>query len=300
MEIGFVGLGRMGLNMTKRLLLGGHRVVAYDRGAAPIQEATAAGARPATSLEALVGALTPPRALWAMIPAGAPVDDLIDALEPRLGRGDVLVDGGNSNYKDSRRRHERLASRGIGYVDAGTSGGIWGLEVGYCLMLGGDPPAIAQLVPALDTLAPPRGWKHVGPSGAGHFAKMVHNGIEYGMMQAYGEGFELLKASDYSYDLAALAALWNRGSVVRSWLLELAERAFEKDPGLEDIRGWVDDSGEGRWTVQEAIERGVPAETLAIALMSRFRSRQTDSFRDKVLAALRAEFGGHAVKEAQP
>jgi len=300
MELGFIGLGRMGLNMTKRLLQGGHRVAAYDRGAAPIQEASGAGARPATSLEALVGALTPPRTLWAMIPAGKPVDDLIDALEPLLGRGDLLVDGGNSNYKDSKRRHERLAARGIGFVDAGTSGGIWGLEVGYCLMLGGDAPAIAQLKPALDTLAPPDGWKHVGPSGAGHFSKMVHNGIEYGMMQAYGEGFELLKASDYHYDLAAIAALWNRGSVVRSWLLELAERAFEKDPGLEDIRGWVDDSGEGRWTVQEAIDRGVPAEALAIALMSRFRSRQSDSFRDKVLAALRNEFGGHAVKEARP
>jgi 6-phosphogluconate dehydrogenase len=299
MEIGFVGLGRMGLNMTKRLLQGGHRVAAYDRGAGPIQEASAAGARPATSLEALVSALTPPRTLWAMIPAGAPVDELIDALEPRLARGDLLVDGGNSNYKDSRRRHERLAPKGIAYVDAGTSGGIWGLEVGYCLMLGGDAAAIARLAPALDTLAPPSGWKHVGASGAGHFSKMVHNGIEYGMMQAYGEGFEILKASDYDYDLAALAALWNRGSVVRSWLLELAEKAFEKDPGLKEIRGWVDDSGEGRWTVQEAIERGVPAESLAIALMSRFRSRQTDSFRDKVLAALRAEFGGHPVKEAR-
>jgi 6-phosphogluconate dehydrogenase len=299
MEIGFVGLGRMGLNMTKRLLQGGHRVVAYDRGTGPVEEARAIGARAASSLEGLVDALAPPRTLWAMIPAGAPVDQLIDALEPRLARGDLLVDGGNSNYKDSRRRHERLAARGVSFVDAGTSGGIWGLEIGYCLMLGGDAPALARLKPALDTLAPPEGWRHVGPPGAGHFAKMIHNGIEYGMMQAYGEGFELLKASDYSYDLAAIARLWNRGSVVRSWLLELAERAFEHDPGLERITGWVDDSGEGRWTVQEAIDRGVPAEVLAISLMARFRSRQTDSFRDKVLAALRAEFGGHAVKEKQ-
>ncbi len=297
MELGFIGLGRMGLNMTRRLIQGGHKVVAYDRGAAPIEQARDAGATPARTLAELVAALTPPRALWAMIPAGAPVDELLDTLEPLLARGDVVVDGGNSNYKDSRRRHERLAVRGLSFVDAGTSGGIWGLENGFCLMVGGDPAAIARLRPALETLAPPQGWMHVGPSGAGHFSKMIHNGIEYGMMQSYGEGFELLKASDYDYDLAAIAKLWNRGSVVRSWLLELAERAFEKDPGLEKLRGWVDDSGEGRWTVQEAIDRAVPAEVLTLALMARFRSRQSDSFRDKVLAALRNEFGGHAVHE---
>ena len=297
MEIGFVGLGRMGLNMTRRLLEGGHRVVAFDRGAGPVEAARAAGAVAVPTIEALVSTLTPPRALWAMIPAGAPVDDLIDQLEPLLAPGDLLVDGGNSNYKDSRRRHQRLGVRRLHFVDSGTSGGIWGYEKGYCMMLGGDAEAITRLAPALDTLAPPEGWRHVGPSGAGHYSKMIHNGIEYGMMQAYGEGFELLKASDYDYDLAAIAALWNRGSVVRSWLLELAERALAKDPALEGIRGWVDDSGEGRWTVQEAIDRAVPAEVLTIALMTRFRSRQGNSFRDRLLAALRAEFGGHAVKE---
>jgi 6-phosphogluconate dehydrogenase len=296
MELGFIGLGRMGLNMTKRLLRGGHRVVAYDRDARAMNDARTAGAEPAQELAALVAALSPPRVLWAMIPAGAPVDDLIAVLEPLLGKGDLLVDGGNSNYKDSRRRHERLKARGLEFVDAGTSGGIWGLENGFCLMVGGEPPAVARLAPALGTLAPPDGWMHVGPPGAGHFVKMIHNGIEYGMMQAYGEGFELLKAGDDEYDLAGIARLWNRGSVVRSWLLELAERAFEKDPSLDRVRGYVEDSGEGRWTLQEAIDRAVPAEVLALSLMARFRSRQSDSFRDKVLAALRAEFGGHAVK----
>jgi 6-phosphogluconate dehydrogenase len=300
MDIGFVGLGRMGLNMTRRLLAGGHRVVAHDRNAKPIEEAAAAGARPAATLEALIETLPAPRVLWAMIPAGPPVDEWIAAVTPRLTAGDVLVDGGNSNYKDSRRRNEALAASGLHFVDAGTSGGIWGLEKGFCLMVGGDPRAIAVLKPALETLAPPDGWMHVGGSGAGHYAKMIHNGIEYGLMQSYGEGFELLKAADYDYDLAAVARLWNQGSVVRSWLLELAERALEKDPSLERVRGWVDDSGEGRWTVQEAIDRAVPAEVLALALLSRFRSRQADSFRDRMLAALRAEFGGHAVHEARP
>ena len=300
MDIGFVGLGRMGLNMTRRLLDGGHRVAAYDRSPEPVHEAAAAGARPAASLDALAEALPAPRVVWAMIPAGPPVDGWIAALAPRLSPGDVLVDGGNSNYKDSRRRHEQLAASGLHLVDVGTSGGIWGLEKGFCMMVGGDARAIAVLKPALETLAPPGGWLHVGASGAGHYAKMIHNGIEYGMMQSYGEGFELLKAGDYGYDLAAIARLWNQGSVVRSWLLELAERALAKDPGLERVRAWVDDSGEGRWTVQEAIDRAVPAEVLALALLSRFRSRQADSFRDRMLAALRAEFGGHAVHETRP
>jgi 6-phosphogluconate dehydrogenase len=214
-----------------------------------------------------------------------------------LTRGDLVVDGGNSNYRDSRRRHDALAAAGIDFVDAGTSGGIWGLKVGYCLMVGGEPGPVARLTPVLTTLAPSDGWLHSGPSGAGHFAKMIHNGIEYGMMQAYAEGFEILKSSDYRYDLAQIAHLWNRGSVVRSWLLELAELAFRKDPGLERIRGWVEDSGEGRWTILEAIDRSVPAPVLTLSLLSRFRSRQEDSFRDKLVAALRAEFGGHAVKE---
>jgi len=297
MELGFIGLGRMGLNMTTRLLRGGHRVVATDRSPAPIEEARAQGAEGAPDAVAALEALEPPRTLWAMIPAGPPVDDLITRLGPQLRPGDLLVDGGNSNYQESRRRHDALQARGVHFVDAGTSGGIWGLQVGYCLMLGGEPEAVARLKPALDALAPPEGWLHVGPSGAGHFAKMIHNGIEYGMMQSYAEGFEILQASDYEYDLGPLCRLWNRGSVVRSWLLELAARAFEKDPGLEKIRGYVEDSGEGRWTVREAIDRGVPAPVLTLALLTRFRSRQADSFRDRVIAALRAEFGGHAVKE---
>jgi 6-phosphogluconate dehydrogenase len=300
MELGMIGLGRMGLNMTIRLLRGGHRIVVTDRSQAPIQEAERNGAIGCALLEDLIAALKPPRALWMMIPAGHAIDVVIAQLDHKLDRGDVLVDGGNSSYKDSRRRHEALAAKGIHFVDAGTSGGIWGLENGYCLMVGGDGDAVKLLAPALDTLAPPQGWRHVGLSGAGHFAKMIHNGVEYGMMQSYAEGFELLRAADYSYDLAELAALWNRGSVVRSWLLELAERALRKDPGLEQIRGWVEDSGEGRWTVQEAIDRAVPAPVLALSLMARFRSRQSDSFRDKLLAALRAEFGGHAVKDRQP
>ncbi|HEY2955121.1 MAG TPA: decarboxylating 6-phosphogluconate dehydrogenase [Candidatus Eisenbacteria bacterium] len=297
MDIGFVGLGRMGLNMTIRLARARHRVVAWNRTPDKVAEARAHGADGAASLEALVQALAPPRAIWAMIPAGKPVDDLIEALLPRLSRGDLVVDGGNSNFRDSKRRAERLRPAGIEFVDAGVSGGIWGLELGYCMMLGGEPASIARLTPALDSLAPRDGWRHLGGAGAGHFAKMIHNGIEYGMMQAYAEGFEILKASEYRYDLAALAHLWNQGSVVRSWLLELAERAFEKDPGLDRIRGYVEDSGEGRWTVLEAIDKSVPAPVLALSLFRRFRSRQEDAFSDRVLAALRAEFGGHAVKE---
>jgi len=297
MQIGMVGLGRMGLNMTTRLQRRGHQVVAFDRGPDPIATAAQQGATPARTLAELVKALAAPRAVWLMIPSGKPVDDTIEQLVPLLAKGDLIVDGGNSNFHDSQRRGERLAGAGFSFVDCGTSGGIWGLENGYCLMLGGDAAAIARLEPVLEALAPSEGWKHVGPIGAGHFSKMVHNGIEYGMMQSYAEGFEILKASGFSYDLAALAHLWNRGSVVRSWLLELAEDAFRRDPGLEKIRGWVEDSGEGRWTVEEAIRLSVPAELLTLALMSRFRSRQEDSFRDKVIAALRNEFGGHAVKE---
>jgi 6-phosphogluconate dehydrogenase len=297
MDLGFVGLGRMGLNMTIRLARARHRVVAWNRTADKVAEAKSHGAEGAASLEALAAALKPPRAIWAMIPAGKPVDDLLDTLTPRLARGDLVVDGGNSNYRDSQRRAKRLESSGIEFVDAGVSGGIWGLEKGYCVMLGGDTQAVARLKPALDSLAPRDGWRHVGGSGAGHFAKMIHNGIEYGMMQAYAEGFELLRASEYQFDLEQVAHLWNQGSVVRSWLLELAERAFAKDPGLEKIRGYVEDSGEGRWTIQEAVERGVPAPVLALSLFRRFRSRQEDAFSDRVLAALRAEFGGHAVRE---
>jgi 6-phosphogluconate dehydrogenase len=296
MDIGFVGLGRMGLNMTIRLLRGGHRVAAFDRGAEAVKNAAGNGATGATSLEALVKALPAPRTIWMMIPAGDPVDQTIAALLPMLGKDDLLVDGGNSNYKDSKRRAAELEKHGMMFCDAGTSGGVWGLANGYCLMVGGADAAIARLKPALDTLAPPEGWLHVGPAGAGHFSKMIHNGIEYGMMQSYAEGFEILQASGYGYDLAKLAHLWNRGSVVRSWLLELLEDAFAKDPAMEKIKGWVEDSGEGRWTVLEAIDRNVPAELLTLALFARFRSRQEDSFRDRVIAALRNEFGGHAVK----
>ncbi len=297
MEIGFVGLGRMGFNMTLRLLGGGHRVVAWNRSAEKTREAASHGAVAAESVADLVRALATPRAVWIMLPAGRPVDDMIDQLVPMLARGDLVVDGGNSNYKDDQRRAARLAQAGLHYADAGTSGGVWGLKNGYCMMVGGPDEAIARLRPALDTLAPPDGWLHCGAAGSGHFAKMIHNGIEYGMMQAYAEGFEILQASDYPYDLAKLSHLWNQGSVVRSWLLELAELAFAKDPKLEKIRGWVEDSGEGRWTVLEAIDRNIPAEVLTLSLMRRFRSRQDDTFTDRVLAALRAEFGGHAVKE---
>jgi 6-phosphogluconate dehydrogenase len=297
MQIGMCGLGRMGYNMTLRLLRGGHQVVAFNRSFAKTEEAARGGATAARSLAELVKALATPRVVWLMIPSGQPVDETIEELAPLLERGDLVVDGGNSNWRDSKRRGARLQQTGMMFSDCGTSGGIWGLENGYCMMLGGDDASIARLEPALDTLAPPEGWLHVGPVGAGHFSKMIHNGIEYGMMQSYAEGFELLKASEFQYDLARVAHLWNRGSVVRSWLLELAELAFRRDPGLDKIRGYVDDSGEGRWTVEEAIRLSVPAEVLTLALMSRFRSRQDDSFRDRVVAALRNEFGGHAVKE---
>ena len=297
MQIGMVGLGRMGFNMTLRMQRRGISVVAFDQGPDPVAAAAKEGATPASTLAALVKALAPPRAVWLMIPSGKPVDDTLDRLIPMLAKGDLVIDGGNSNFRDSQRRGERLAGAGMAFVDCGTSGGIWGLENGYCMMLGGDAASIARLEPVLDALAPPDGWLHVGPVGSGHFSKMIHNGIEYGLMQSYAEGFEILTSGPFQYDLAALAHLWNRGSVVRSWLLELAEDAFRRDPGLEKIRGWVEDSGEGRWTVEEALRENVPAELLTLALLSRFRSRQDNSFRDRVIAALRNEFGGHAVKE---
>ncbi len=297
MDIGFIGLGRMGFNMTLRLARNGHRVVGWDRSDDTVQKAAGEGAVGAASLAGLVGALPAPRAVWIMLPAGKPVDDTIEQLVPMLAPGDLVIDGGNSNYRDDQRRGARLAQAGLLYADVGTSGGVWGLQNGYCMMIGGADEAIARLKPALDTLAPPDGWLHCGPVGAGHFAKMIHNGIEYGMMQAYAEGFEILEASDYEYDLAKLSHLWNQGSVVRSWLLELAELAFRNDPKLEKIKGWVEDSGEGRWTVLEAIDRNVPAEVLTLSLMRRFRSRQDDTFTDRVIAALRNQFGGHAVKE---
>jgi 6-phosphogluconate dehydrogenase len=296
MELGMIGLGRMGANMTERLVRGGHRVISYDRSPEAIQRVVDIGGVGAHSLSDFVKQLAPPRAIWMMVPSGAPVDQTIEQLLPNLAEGDILIDGGNSNYKDSLRRAELLKRAGVHFVDAGTSGGVWGLELGYCMMIGGEKPIVDRLEPIFTTLAPAEGYLHVGPNGAGHFVKMVHNGIEYGMLQAYGEGFELLHASQFELDLGKIAHLWNQGSVVRSWLLELAENALRKDPKLASIKGYVEDSGEGRWTVEEAIEKGVPAPVLALSLFARFASRQEDSFAAKVIAALRNEFGGHAVK----
>ena len=297
MELGMIGLGRMGANMTERLVLGGHRIISYDRSPEAIQRVVDKGAVGSRSLADFVQQLSQPRAAWLMVPSGDPVDQTIEQLLPQLAKGDVIIDGGNSYYKDSIRRAEKLKQQGIYFVDAGTSGGIWGLKVGYCMMLGGEKEVVERLNPIFKTLAPKDGYLHVGPSGAGHFVKMIHNGIEYGMLQAYGEGFELLKASGFDLDLGKIAHLWNQGSVVRSWLLELAESAFNKDPELASIKGYVEDSGEGRWTVLEAVERDVPASVLTLSLFARFASRQEDSFSAKVIAALRNEFGGHAVKK---
>ena len=288
MQLGMVGLGRMGANMAERLRRGDHEVIGYDRNA----EISEVG-----SLSELVDRLTAPRVAWVMVPAGDPTEQTIQELAGLLQKGDLIVDGGNSNFRDSMRRSTELEERGLLYMDAGTSGGVWGLEVGYCLMVGGSDEAFRLVEPALKTLAPEDGYAHVGPAGAGHFTKMVHNGIEYAMLQSYAEGFEILEASQFDLDLHQLAALWNHGSVVRSWLLELAERAFAKDPKLSDIRGYVEDSGEGRWTVFEAINENVPAPTIAASLFARFVSRQEDAFAMKFIAALRNEFGGHAVKK---
>ena len=297
MELGMIGLGRMGANMTERLVLGGHRVITYDRSAEAIERVVDKGAVGAYSLADFVKQLSAPRAVWLMVPSGDPVDQTIEQLLPSLAPGDIVIDGGNSNYKDSIRRGEKLKTHAMHFVDAGTSGGIWGLKNGYCMMVGGEKEIVGRLEPIFLTLAPNDGYLHAGPVGAGHFVKMVHNGIEYGMMQAYGEGFELLKASPFDLDLGKIAHLWNQGSVVRSWLLELCQSAFEKDPELASIKGYVEDSGEGRWTVVEAIERGVSATVLAHSLFARYASRQQDAFSNKVIAALRNEFGGHAVKK---
>lgn len=299
MELAIVGLGRMGSNMARRLLRGGHRVVVHNRSPEPIQMLEREGAVGAYSPEDTVRTLTPPRVIWLMLPAGEVTERMLQHFAELLEPGDILVDGGNAYWKDSVRRAQFLQDRSIRFLDVGTSGGIWGLEYGYCLMVGGEESAFRHLEPALATLAPENGYRYLGPAGAGHFAKMVHNGIEYGLMQAYAEGFEILERSPYRYDLAELAALWNRGSVIRSWLLELAERAFRNDPRLTAIRGYVEDSGEGRWTVLTAIEEDVPAPVITLSLQMRFRSRQEDSFAAKVVAALRHEFGGHAVKTAE-
>ena len=300
MELVMAGLGRMGGNMTRRLTEGGHRVVAFDLSADARKEAQSYGAVPAASLEDAVRALEGrPRVVWLMLPAGAVTEQALDSLTDLLEPGDIVVDGGNANYKDTLARAERLKTAGLRFVDAGTSGGIWGYRIGYCLMVGGDVEAVRAVEPAFRTLAPEDGYLHVGPVGSGHFVKMVHNGIEYGMLQAYAEGFEVLHASKAfpDLDLRAISALWNHGSVVRSWLLELAEAAFESDPNLDRLKGYVDDSGEGRWTVQEAIDLDVPAPVITLSLLMRLRSRQEDAFGAKVIAALRNEFGGHAVKD---
>jgi len=302
MELAMIGLGRMGGNMATRLLRGGHRVVVYNRTPEPVRAAEAEGAIGATSLEDVVARLAPPRAIWLMLPAGQVTEDVITLLATHLSPGDLLVDGGNSNYKDSQRRAMFLADKGIYFVDSGTSGGIWGLAEGYSLMVGGRPEAIAHLRPALETLAPAadRGWAHVGPPGAGHFVKMIHNGIEYGMMQAYAEGFEILRAKkEFGLDLHQIAELWRYGSVVRSWLLDLTAAALAEDPELSDLRGWVADSGEGRWTVAEAIDQDVPAPVITLALQMRFVSRQDESYAAKLLAAMRNQFGGHAVMKKE-
>lgn len=297
MQIAIIGLGRMGMNMARRLLRGGHEVAVWNRSPAKTQVMEAEGAAGFTSLQALAASLAPPRTLWFMLPAGEATQQRMDEVLPFLQPGDVVVDGANAYWKDDRPRADRLAAHCIRYVDAGVSGGIWGLENGYCTMLGGEAADIRHLAPVLDTLAPPQGWMHCGPAGAGHFVKMVHNGIEYAMMESYGEGFDLLRNGPFSeLDLQGIAALWNRGSVVRSWLLELLDAALKKDPGLASLKGYVDDSGEGRWTVTDAVDHAVPVPVLAQALFRRFESRQDDLFSNKVLAALRNEFGGHAVK----
>ena len=295
MRIGMIGLGKMGANMTERLLKGGHEVVAYDLSAPALEAAAHKGAETATTLAELAEKLSPPRAAWVMVPAGAATDKTVAELAGLFSKGDVIVDGGNSNYKEWIDLVSSLSTSGVGFVDAGTSGGVWGLTEGYCLMVGGTKEAVAVVEPALLTLAPDGGYAHVGPVGAGHFVKMVHNGVEYGLMQAYAEGFEIMgRADEFDLDLHEIASIWRYGSVVRSWLLELAERALRPDSGFEQIEGVVVDSGEGRWTVEEAIDRGVSAPVISSALFARFASQKPDAFGLRLVSALRNQFGGHA------
>ncbi|MBX3305134.1 MAG: decarboxylating 6-phosphogluconate dehydrogenase [Nitrospira sp.] len=296
MELGFVGLGKMGMNMVIRLRRDQHRVVVYDRSNDLIHQAEGHGCVGSTSLADLVSKLSAPRAVWIMVPSGAPTEETVQAVAALLKPGDTIIDGGNTRFHDDVRRAAILKPQGIHYVDAGTSGGIWGLKVGYCLMVGGEEAAVQRLAPLFKTLAPDNGWAHVGAVGAGHYVKMVHNGIEYSMMQGYAEGFELMSKSEYKLDLGRVADLWMHGSVVRSWLLELAVGALKQDPKLEQLKGYVQDSGEGRWMIADAIEKDVPVPTLTTALFTRFRSRQEQSFAEKMLAALRNAFGGHAVR----
>ena len=297
MKLAMIGLGRMGLNMARRLMQGNHKIVAYNRSKEVVRQIAAEGATGAASLRQVTEMLPAPRIVWIMLPAGKVVEDTIDRLKELLRPDDIIIDGGNTYYRDDLRRYKALKRAGIRYMDVGVSGGIWGLKIGYCMMMGGDKDVFRYLEPIFLTLAPKDGYLYCGKAGAGHFVKMVHNGIEYGLMQAYGEGFEILDASEYadSFDYAKIAHLWNQGSVIRSWLLELAADAFSKSAELSDIKAYVEDSGEGRWTVQQAIDTGVPAEVITLSLMRRFRSRQQDPFTERVLAALRREFGGHAV-----
>jgi 6-phosphogluconate dehydrogenase len=294
-----IGLGRMGGNMTERLMRHGHQLVVYDRSAEAVAKYSGLGASAAADLAAVVAQLEKPRIIWIMVPAGKPVDDTIDTLRPLLAAGDIIIDGGNSNFHDTIQRAERLRTDSLELIDAGTSGGIWGLENGYCLMVGGTDAAVKVCEPIFTALAPEAGFAHVGPAGAGHYVKMVHNGIEYGLLQAYGEGYEILHASKVfpKLDLERIAKLWQNGSVVRSWLNELAAAAFARDASLEQIKGWVADSGEGRWTVQEAIDLDVPAPVITLSLLMRFASRQDDSYSAKVISALRNQFGGHKITE---
>lgn len=299
MQIGIVGLGRMGMNMARRLLKGGHEVVAYNRTYEKTKEIESEGAKGAKNLKELVELLSPRRIIWLMLPAGAVIDEHIEKLAPMMSSSDILIDGGNSYYIDDIRREAKLSRMNISYMDAGVSGGIWGLRAGYCTMIGGKKEDFKYIEPVLKTLAPPEGYLYCGQTGAGHFVKMVHNGIEYAIMEAYGEGFELLEKSPYGKNLSFrdVAHLWNRGSVIRSWLLELLELAFEKDPKLENIAGYVEESGEGRWTVLESVKFGVNATAMAYALFKRFSSKDKNQFSDRVCAVLRKEFGGHPVKE---
>lgn len=298
MKIGFIGLGKMGSNMVQRLLNNGHEIVAFALTVESVKKVEEKGAVGAGSLQDLVDKLKKPRVIWLMVPAGEATEKTISQITPLLEKGDILIDGGNSFYKDSMRRADELKKAGIFFLDAGTSGGVWGLKIGYCMMIGGDKDIFDKLEPVFKSLAPENGYAHVGPHGAGHFVKMVHNGIEYAMLQGYAEGFEIMNAKkEFNLNLGEIAGLWNHGSVIRSWLLELAEKVFKKEPDLNSIRGYVEDSGEGRWTVEEAIEENISAPVITLSLMQRFLSRQKESFSAKVIAALRNEFGGHAVKK---
>ena len=300
MQMAMIGLGRMGGNMVERLMRKGHQTVVYDRSSDVVAKYQKLGATPAKDLADVIAKLKSPRVVWIMVPAGDPTEQTIEALVPTLSKGDIIIDGGNSNFHDTMRRAASLAKRGIEFVDSGTSGGIWGLENGYCLMVGGSDTAVKHCEPIFLALAPENGYAHVGPSGSGHYVKMVHNGIEYALLQGYAEGYEILHASkDFpKLDLHQIAEVWQHGSVVRSWLNELAASAFARDASLSDLKGWIADSGEGRWTVQEAIDSDTPAPVITLSLLMRFRSRQEDSFGGKVIAALRNEFGGHAVKKS--